>query len=57
MCEWRREHKSQVTSRLFAQSQRNIQYKHMSDWAGDTEEPLGYQVKGPSFVVLNKSAI
>jgi len=19
----------------------------MSDWAGDTEEPLGYQVKGP----------
>jgi len=32
----------QVTSRLFAQSQRNIQYKHMSDWAGGTEEPLGY---------------
>jgi len=25
----------------------------MSDWAGDTEEPLGYQVKGPPFVVLN----
>jgi len=37
-----------VTSRLFAQSQRNIQYRHMSDWEGDTEKPLGYQVKGPA---------
>jgi len=38
-------------------AQRNIQYKHMSDWAGDSEEPLGYQVKGPPFVVFIKSAV
>jgi len=26
----------------------------MSDWAGDTEESFGYQVKGLPFIVLSR---
>jgi len=33
-------------------AQRKMQYKHMFDGTGDTEEPLGYQVDGPPIVVL-----